>query len=315
VVSAAVISLERVCAYVPPKSVPVEQVAESLGLSKYAARMFRKFYGLDRLHEDTDSTVFDLVSASAEEVLSGIPDRGVVRYVLYAHTIPDVAPVAYDATQVIADRLGLPDAEAFAVTQQNCASGLAAIDIAGELLRADGDPEARALVLTGEKAFTPVTRFIADTTIMGEASAACLVSVGGGTNRVRSYLARSRGEFAEGIRLGPELLKDFNESYAEDLIEVATAAVELAGLRMSDIDMVVPHNVNRLLWLRIIARLGLDPKRIHLETIAEYSHCWCADPLLNLVSLEQAGRLVPGGHYLLTSVGLGSTYAAMVVEH
>ena len=308
-------SLERVGAYVPPRWVSVEEVAHDLGLSKYAARMFRKFHGLDRLHDDPESTVFDLVAAAAQEALRGMPDRSAVRYLLYAHTIPDVAPVAFDAARVIADRLGLSGADAFAVTQQNCASGLAAIDIAGELLRADGDPAARALVLTGEKSFTPVTRFIADTTIMGEASAACLVSVGGGRNRVRSYAARSRGEFADGIRLAPDLLKDFNESYAEDLISIVEEAVGGAGLRMADIDLVVPHNVNKLLWLRIIARLGLDPQRIYLDTIAEYSHCWCSDPLLNLVSLEAAGRLVPGGHYLLTSVGLGSTYAAMVIEH
>jgi 3-oxoacyl-[acyl-carrier-protein] synthase-3 len=314
-VSAAVTSLECVGAYVPPRSVPVEEVVHDLGLSKYAARMFRKFYGLDRLHQDPDSTVFDLVTASAEEALRDTPDRAAIRYLLYAHTIPDVAPAEFDAAQVIAGRLGLADVDAFAVTQQNCASGLAAIDIAGELLRADGDPAARALVVTGEKAFTPVTRFIADTTIMGEASAACVVSVGGSTNRVRSYVARSRGEFADGIRLTPPLLKDFNESYAADLIAIIDAAVDQAGLRMSDIDLVVPHNVNRLLWLRIVARLGLDPRRIYLDAIAEYSHCWCSDPLLNLVSLEAAGRLVPGAPYLLTSVGLGSTYAAMVVEH
>jgi 3-oxoacyl-[acyl-carrier-protein] synthase-3 len=314
-VSLTATSLERIGVYVPDRSAPVEEVAASLGMSRYAARMFRKFHGLDRLPGDPDGTVFDLVVPAAEEALRQTPDRSAVRYLLFAHTIPDVAPACFDAAQVIAARLGLPEAQAFALTQQNCASGLAAVDIAGELLRADGDPAARALVVTGEKAFTPVTKFIADTTLMGEASAACLVSAGGTANRVRSYVARSRGEFADGIRLTPQALKDFNESYAEDLTEVIAQAVDRAGLQMSDLELVVPHNVNKLLWLRIVARLGLKPDRIYLDTIAKYSHCWCADPLLNLAALEAEGRLVPGGRYLLTSVGLGSTYAAMVVEH
>jgi 3-oxoacyl-[acyl-carrier-protein] synthase III len=314
-VSWPVTTLERVGAFVPARSVAVDDVADSLGLGRYAARIFRRFHGLDQLREDPEANVFDLVVASARAVLREVADPATIRYLLFAHTIPDVTPSTIDAAEVIASRLGLAGAEAFAVTQQNCASGLAAIDIAGELLRAGDDPRARALVVTGEKAFTPVTRFIAGTTIMGEASSACVVSVGGETNTVRSYVARTRGQFADGIRLSPEALKAFNDSYAEELTAVIDAAVQAAGLTLPDIEMVVPHNVNRLLWLRIIGQLGLDPKRIYLDTIAKYSHCWCSDPLLNLASLQAEDRLVKGGCYLLTSVGLGSTYSAMVVEH
>ncbi|GAB7046500.1 3-oxoacyl-[acyl-carrier-protein] synthase III C-terminal domain-containing protein [Catenuloplanes indicus] len=308
-------TLNRIATYVPERSVPVEEVAAELGMSRYAGRMFRKFHGLDRLRQDPQSTVLDLVVPPAADLLRQTPDPSAIRYLLFAHTIPDVAPSTLNVAEEVAARLGLTGVEAFAVTQQNCASGLAAIDIAGELLRADGVPGAQALVVTGEKAFTPVTRFIAETTIMGEGSAACLVGIDGPSNRVCSYVARTQGRFAHGIRLTPVQLRDFNDSYARDLTAVIIETVERAGLRLTDLDMVVPHNVNRLLWTRIIAELGLGQDRIFLDTIAEYSHCWCADPLLNLAALADGGRLIKGGRYLLTSVGLGSTYAAMVIEH
>jgi len=55
--------------------------------------------------------------------------------------------------------------------------------------------------------------------------------------------------------------------------------------------------------------------RVYLDNIPRTGHCFCSDPFLNLVSLRDEGRLVPGARYLLTAVGLGATYAAMVIEH
>jgi 3-oxoacyl-[acyl-carrier-protein] synthase III len=63
----------------------------------------------------------------------------------------------------------------------------------------------------------------------------------------------------------------------------------------------------------VIAALGLDRDRVYLDNISRYAHCFCSDPFLNLATLRAEGRLAPG-HYLLTAVGLGATYAAMVVE-
>ncbi|MDF2807909.1 MAG: 3-oxoacyl-ACP synthase, partial [Cellulosimicrobium sp.] len=65
------------------------------------------------------------------------------------------------------------------LTQHACASALLAVDVAGRLLAADRDPDALALVLTGEKAFSPGSRLIEGTTIMGEGTAAVLVAADG----------------------------------------------------------------------------------------------------------------------------------------
>jgi 3-oxoacyl-[acyl-carrier-protein] synthase-3 len=313
--SAGVTTLDQVAAFVPSREVTVESVAEELGFDKYTTRMFRRVLGVDRLREDPASDVFDLVLAAAVQALRAVPDPTDIRYLLFAHTVPEVTPSQLDAAQVIAHRLGLARADAFALTQQNCASGLAAIDVAGELLRAEDDPRARALVVTGEKLFTSSVRVAGGMTIMGEASGACVVGLDGGTNRVRSYVATTLGVFAEGLRLSPDGLKEFNDSYADELAAIAVEAVARAELSMADVELVVPHNVNRLLWLKVLERIGLHRDRIYLDNLPRYSHCWCSDPLLNLTSLHDAGRLVKGRHYLLTAVGLGSTYAAMVIEH
>jgi len=205
-----------VAAFAPARSITVEQAAAALGLSRYQARMFRRFHGMDRLHDEPHLSLVDLVAAAGRQILDAVGDRNRIRYVIYADTVIEVTPAHLDAVAAITRRLDLDHAESFAITQQNCASGLAAVDVAGHLLRADADPSARALVLTGEKPFTPLVRLIANTTIMGEASAACLVALDGPDNRVRSYAATTIGKYSDGVRLPAHLLHEFRERTDDD---------------------------------------------------------------------------------------------------
>jgi 3-oxoacyl-[acyl-carrier-protein] synthase-3 len=236
-----------------------------------------------------------------------------VRYLIYAHTIQNVAPADVDVAADLAERLGLRRAEAFALTQQNCATGLAAVDVAAELLRADGDPAAKALVVTGEKTFSRLAQLVENTTIMGEASTACLVGLNGPGLRVRSYVARTQGQHADIFRPSPQSQAEFGDTYTERLTAIVRDAVAAAGLTLDDIALVVPHNVNHSTWRKVIPALGLSRDRVYLDNIGRYAHTFCADPFLNLATLRADGRLRPG-HYLLTAVGLGATYAAMAVE-
>ncbi|WP_394619063.1 3-oxoacyl-[acyl-carrier-protein] synthase III C-terminal domain-containing protein [Lentzea sp. JNUCC 0626] len=308
-------TLERIAAYTPDRSVPIEELGERLGLGKYVVRMFRNLHGFDQVRDDPAIDVFSLVAAAGEQIVKHLPDPGVIRYVLYAHTVLDVTPSTIDASDVIRQALGLPDAEAFAITQQHCASGLAAIDVAGELLRAEDDPDARALVLTGEKPVTARFRVVNNTTILGEASTACLVSAGGTGDVVRSYATRTQVLLSDGVYLAEDLVKEFNDNYVAILADAVNDAVARAGVALGDITMLVPHNVSRLLWQRTLDEIGVARSKAYFDNIPRYSHCCCADPFLNYATLRDEGRLIDGGLYLLTSVGLGATYAAMVIEH
>jgi 3-oxoacyl-[acyl-carrier-protein] synthase-3 len=310
-----VTTLESVEAFTPARSVSIEDIAKSGGLNRYQTRMFQRIRGLERIHSDPDLNLFDLVAAPAETLMRSVsrPDR--VRYLIFAHTFPDLAPSFVIATDRLRDRLGLEEAESFALTQQNCASGLAAIDIAGELLKADGDVSAQALIMTGEKPFTGLVQFLLNVSIMGEASAACLVGLNGTGSRTISYAARTAGEFCDGFRMAPEAQREFGNTYNTYLLEVMEDALAAGGFSLSDIAMVVPHNVNLSSWLRLCKKIGLDRGRVFLDNVAEFSHCYCSDPFLNLVTMRERGLLVKGELYMMTSVGIGSTYAAMIIEY
>lgn len=207
-------TLDAIEAYAPARAVSVEEMAGRLGLNRHQTRMFRRVHGLSELREDPAELLLDMLAAPAERVLRAAPGQAApgtaapgtaapgnaVRYLIYAHTIQSVAPADVDVAGELAARLGLHAAEAFALTQQNCATGLAALDLAGELLRADGDPAARALVVTGEKAFSRLAQLVENTTIMGEAATACIVGLDGPGLRIRSYVARTEGQHSDIFR-------------------------------------------------------------------------------------------------------------------
>ncbi|WP_019435799.1 3-oxoacyl-[acyl-carrier-protein] synthase III C-terminal domain-containing protein [Streptomyces sp. AA0539] len=307
-------SLQAISAHVPATRVPIRHIGRQLGLSDSEIKVYEHYYGLREVRYAAEGTYADLLLAAVGKLsaLAGQEDR--VRYVIHARTISTVAPYPVNPLREITEALGLEHALAFAVTQHACASGLLAVDIAGRLLAGDGDPQALALVLTGEKAFTPAARFIPATTFMGEGAAAILVQSGGTRDRLLSYAVKTDGRFADGLELSPELQAEFKAAYQHLLAETILAAVETAGLTMADLDLVLPHNVNRISWWRLAKHLGLSEKQIIMDNIPITGHCFCADPFINYQTASEAGRLLPGHRYLMAAVGLGATFSAMVFE-
>ncbi|MFF1906162.1 3-oxoacyl-[acyl-carrier-protein] synthase III C-terminal domain-containing protein [Kitasatospora sp. NPDC058218] len=310
-----VTTLERIESFLPERSVRIDDLAESLGLRRAEVGVFRKIYGLDRLRFDPGTGLFDLVLPAARRALAALPEGRRVDYVIYAHTMQTLAPPHIDAARVIRAKLGLHDAEAFALTQQACVSSLGAIDLAGELLRAEAPEGAYALMVTGERAYSPKVQLIPNSAVMADAASACLLTVGGPGDEVRSYLTRTLGAYAAGLEMTPQEISGFGHEYATVLGEVIEESVRRAGLTFDEIDMVIPHNVNAVSWRHTIKQMGADPDRFFLDNIPLYSHCFASDVFLNYTTLREQGRLVDGGHYVLVSVGLGATFGAMVITH
>lgn len=307
-------SLAAVAAYLPPTSVPIESLADHLGLADQQIRMFQRFYGLSHIRLD-DGTVADLLVRAAGQ-LDALPGHlRRIRYVLHARTIQVTGPYPMNLLHEVRTRLGLEHATAFSLTEHACASGLLAVDLAGRLLAADGDPDAVALVFAGEKVFTPSVQLIPNTSILGEAAVAFLVSNDDEHNRVLSYVSRTHGQFHTAPTLSPELAADFEESYLDRLQEVVLSAVEQAGMRLDEVDLILPHNVNRLSWVRLCKKMGFPIAKVLLTNVPITGHCFCADAFINHTTAVQQGLLKPGDRYLMAAVGIEATFSAMVFQY
>jgi 3-oxoacyl-[acyl-carrier-protein] synthase III len=316
-------ALEAVSVYLPPVRVPIESVAGPLGLTDMQIRLFRRFHGLREVSRAPDVSLSGLLmkAAAGLDALRGQQHR--VRYVLYARTMPVVAPYPVNPLHEVCGALGLEHALAFTVTHQSCASGLLAIDMAGRLLAADtadrqdgpdGQAGPLALILSGEKAFTRDAQLFADTTVFGEGAAACLVSAFGARDRLLAYACNVRGEFDSATGENDARLQ---REYRPSLAEVIRRALDEAGLTLDDIRVVLPHNVNVVTWQRMCVLLKFPRDRVLLDNIPASGHVFCADMFVNYKTACERGLLQPGDRYLAAAVGAGggATFAAMVFEH
>jgi len=312
--------------YLPPTRVSIESLAGPLGLTEMQVKLFRRFHGLREVGRDADASLYDLLMKAAAGLAELRGQEHRVRYVLYARTMPVIAPYPVNPLHEVCRALGLGHALAFTVAHQSCASGLLAIDMAGRLLAAEpagpagtgygraGGSGPLALILSGEKAFTREAQMFADTTVFGEGASACLVSAFGARDRLLAYASNVRGEFDSATGENDARLQ---REYRPSLAEVMGKALDEAGLTLDDIRVVLPHNVNLVTWQRMCLLLGFPRDRVLLDNIPTSGHVFCADVFLNYQTACERGLLEPGDRYLAAAVGAGggATFAAMVFEH
>lgn len=310
-------ALEAVAVHLPAASTPIETVAERLGLTPRQTLLFRRFHGLDQVRLDPGGTVADLLrgAVTAMPELRGRAHR--IKYLLYATSMPVQVPYPANPLQEVCREFGFDEALAVKVTHHACASGLLAVDVAGRLLAADArrDPDALALVLTGEKTFTRDAQVAPETSIFSEGAAACLVSAEGTHDRVLSYHAELHGEYDGRLAENPELLSAYNRAYPGLLEDAIRGALDAAGTKLAELRLILPHNANRISWRTLARRMDFPLERILLENVPRLGHCFTADGFINLRTALDQGLLEPGDRYLMAGAGIGAAFSAMVIEH
>lgn len=307
-------SLVDVRAYIPPTRVAIRDMADELGIDRIELGVLERFFGLREVCQAPEEDLADMlvVAGSKLPMLQGNENR--IRYVVGGRTLPTVAPVGVNPLHDAAARLGLDDAVVWTLTQQACASAMFAIDLAGRLLASDGDSEGLALVFAGEKATSPKSRFLGGMTLMGEGVAACLISAHDEGTTVLSYASRTLGEFHY-LTLPEPLASQFGDIYTEVLADVILDALARAQLTLDDVALVLPHNVNRVSWIRLSRRIGFPLERIRLDDVPVTGHCFGADALIGYAAACEANVLRLGDVIVMVTVGLGATFSAMVLRY
>lgn len=312
---ARVTALEAVAVHLPHHTVPIEAVGERLGLTPRQLRLFRRFHGLDQLRLDPDGKLPDLLGAAVDALPELRGRERDIRFVIHARSMPVAVPYPLNPLHDLLHRYGLGHAQAFTVTHHACAVGLLAVDLAGRLLAGEPDPRALALVLAGEKTFTKDAQVVPETGIFAEGAAACLVSADGERDRVLSYAVRQRPEFDGRLAEDQDLLARYQREYPDVMVEAIEAALDQAGLDLSDLALLLPHNVNQASWRTIARRIGFPIGKVVLDNVTSVGHSFAADGLINLHTATTRGLLERGDRYLVAAAGIGATFSAMVVEH
>ncbi len=309
-------ALREVAGYLPDRRVSLEELLGDRDMPAAMIDAMRRFYGYSEVRrQNPGETLVDLLAPAARRLSMLATNESRVRYVLYARTVPVSLPHPLNPLPELCELLNLRAATAFAVGHHGCASGLLAVDIAGRLLAVDGDPDALALIVTGEQVFTLDEMLRPEAQIFGEASAACLVSADGPRDRVLSYATLQRGDLDHWATDGLDYAERFAKEYPTLLGEVIGTAAERAGLRLDELRLILPHNVNVRSWRKVCQALGLPIETVLLDNVPLLSHTFAADSFLNYRTAVDKGRLSPGDRYLIASAGYGAIFSAMVLEH
>ena len=108
---------------------------------------------------------------------------------------------------------------------------------------------------------------------------------------------------------GPEVFK-----FAVNVICLATRqAVKAAGLELSDIELVVPHQANIRILKSAAKALELPPEKVFIN-VDRYGNTSAASVPIALCEAVEEERVKDGDHLVLVGFGGGLSWAAMVLE-
>ena len=131
-------------------------------------------------------------------------------------------------------------------------------------------------------------------------------------------ILRTAGNVAHGSITGhPFLTMDVQAVFklaVTVLDEVARETVAAAGLKVSDIDWLIPHQANVRILQATGRRLGLPPERVVI-TVDRHANTSAASVPLALDAAVRDGRVRPGHAVMLQGVGGGFTWGAVLVRY
>jgi 3-oxoacyl-[acyl-carrier-protein] synthase-3 len=302
--------------HLPAERMAVEEVLARCGGTVAQRRVFRKLYGLDRIAVlPPGGGVVDLLVAAGRGLLDRV-DPAEVDLVLYGHTNvypgPDQDPVLVR----VLDALGLRGVPAYGVSQVACTSVLRCIEMAGWFLgRTTGHRS--VLVLGGDHSGLDIqSRVIPGMTVTGDAAVALLVRPAAAGVRYTWLGGAGRRDtrFHRGSRMSQEDRQAFVGISVRHVRAAVDAAVDRAGLRLADVDWVLPHNSNAMLWRAWSRQTGFPLDSVYLHLLPELGHNVGTDALINLADGVRTGRIRPGQRCVLVAIGQGAYFYAAVVQ-
>ncbi len=97
------------------------------------------------------------------------------------------------------------------------------------------------------------------------------------------------------------------------MTEAAEKVLKQAGLKFSDVDLIIPHQANSRIIMAVAKRLGLTEDKIFLN-IERCGNMSSASTATALVEAAKEGRIKKGDIVLLDSFGAGLVWGALVIQ-
>ena len=205
-----------------------------------------------------------------------------------------------------------------------CMGFLAALDIAARSLATGLGPVGIVVVELGHRVTTPEDPrpFL----VLGDAAVAAVVERGRDGEGVLASWLRNDGVAGGNVWMAHPVVTGHRETVrftasgrqmGEEVIgyirEAADAVLAEAGLALSAIEWVLPHQPNGSLLDAIVAALAIPADRV-VRMVHDVGSVGAASIPISLHRLLRGGRLRPGDRILMIGVGAGISYGATLLR-
>jgi 3-oxoacyl-[acyl-carrier-protein] synthase-3 len=321
--------IEAVGAYVPPKRVTNDELAQTVDTSD---EWIRSHTGIGARHlADDDTATSDLAVAAAQDAVNkaGLSMKD-IDGIIVATATPDF--VGFPSTAcVVQDKLGLQGIPAFDIVA-GCTGFIYALEVAKGLL--SGQTMHTVLVIGAEKLSSIVNWDDRNTCVLfGDAAGCAVVRSSDDTTRgLRSSTLYADGSGSEylmvrkggskfpirttdvdisDVTLTMEGRKVYNFA-VQTIVDTITSLMEKEHLGVDDISYIVPHQANSRIIQAAAKRLKFPLEKFFLN-IEDYANTSAASIPLALRDLEQSGKLNKGDTIITVGFGAGLTSGGNVI--
>ncbi|HEX5401508.1 MAG TPA: beta-ketoacyl-ACP synthase III [Pseudonocardiaceae bacterium] len=301
--------------YQPDKIVTNDDLAQVIDTND---QWIRERVGIiERRAAGPEERVVDMAAKAGAKAIAdaGLTPSDLDTVIVATCTMPTQIP---NASARVADMLGIKGAGAFDVNAA-CAGFCYAIGTASDLVRAGS---ARRVLVVGAEKFTgwvdPTDR--ANAIIFADGAGA--VVVGAADEPAIGPVAwGSAGDLADMIYMRDEkwIYQEGQSVFrwaTTQVAPIALRALELTGLKPSDVDVLIPHQANLRIVGAIAKKLrheGAREDMVVADDIMYSGNTSSASIPMALDHMRAAGRVHSGDVLLLVGFGAGLSYASQVV--
>lgn len=272
---------------------------------------------------DAETNTSDLaLEASRMAIEAAGLKPGDIDLIIVATSTPDM--VFPSTACILQDKLGIAGCPAFDL-QAVCTGFIYALSVADSMLRSGA---ANKALVVGAEIFSRILDFKDRTTcvLFGDGAGAVVLEASDTPGILATELhADGRhvgilcvpGHVSGGQVTGDPLLKMDGQAVfklaVSVLSEVAHSVLAKAGLRASDVNLLIPHQANIRIMQSTARKLRLTDKQL-VATVDQHGNTSAASIPLALDTVARSGRLKRGDTVLLEGVGGGFTWGAVVLK-
>ncbi|CAM4262677.1 hypothetical protein BAMA_04640 [Bacillus manliponensis] len=309
------IGIQGIGTYVPEKRVHLKQLANTLQLSDSDLNLLLHTHQLSNIAiEDEKNAEEMLVSAIENLLLHEDIDPAEVGLILFTHTILQFSPFLSDPFLHIKEQFGFCNAQSMSVSNLNCSGMDFLFSISHKWLSNNPD-EKSVLLLTSDKTFVEDFRYLKESSVMGDAASAILISKTADKNKIIQSQINVDATIFNGEASSPKEFDWFLKSVSTGIIKNFRALLKKCDMDNNDISLIIASNVNVPTWNNIGKILKIPIENIYFPTLKDIGHAHNSDPILNLQHALHRKKLSKGDYFVTLTAGIGGTFGCTLFQH